>query len=735
MSISKFIDSARVARAKKISSKKVLEFEIIKKDPLITFMVIQGSSRDPYIVIIDLEKREAVHSCPDFNRRYQYCKHFGKLFLSLDPTLFNQFASVSLHKISVKVKERLQGLKSAIISENIESEDFNEDIDLKDAIMSYLDSKSPLLLSYITNSIKAEIKGISFLEYLNKVSYYLEIIPGNKQKVFAQELAKDLEDDIISNLDVFFQTFNAKEIIYKLEICSLLSHLCNRMNIRVPLINIQFNNLSKRELGDTIACIDLLYQFNSDIFEQILHHLPSSFNYNNEISEIYHRILRSFTFSGSRNIILKNWINHKLKRSSEYLFTNDYIDEYLKYIMLSNNERFNYKVSIYKELGHISTKLLEANPGFRFIIGEIKQSEREYITQQEYNDHRTFFEWLKQDNKTCSYIEKPRNRVPEALLNSQGIIVQWKLNINQVFPEKFEAFDGSTRLVLEQHSPHFKVLQPFDFTLNDNIRRNEYGYTKSFKAQYIITSDQVVNLVLQGNEIISNVLPWHLLSKFANTGYINGGEVSLAITECINKAFIYGSVALKSALIKISKLGKTGLSNEIYEEMHKVLKSDTGRLNATSRPLAKNILNVEGDELQELLNFHSHEETKQLLLIIKSARSSNSVLAFRKSIIDGILRSIINDTSHWVKFLQSFAIREDIGHYFPIKLEFKALIKKELEILKKQLEKEIINTHQLFKKPLGELICSTAKISPSQSISDFDREEINKQIKNIHESM
>ena len=63
---SRLVPSRKISRARSISNRNVLEFTIVKENPLIAFCLIQGTAREPYTVIINLEEKYVAHWCPDF---------------------------------------------------------------------------------------------------------------------------------------------------------------------------------------------------------------------------------------------------------------------------------------------------------------------------------------------------------------------------------------------------------------------------------------------------------------------------------------------------------------------------------------------------------------------------------------------------------------------------------------------------------------------------------------------
>ena len=66
--ISNMVKGSRLSRARSITDRSVIEFKIVKKNPLITYCLIQGSASVPYIAFIDLKENKVGHYCPDFSK-------------------------------------------------------------------------------------------------------------------------------------------------------------------------------------------------------------------------------------------------------------------------------------------------------------------------------------------------------------------------------------------------------------------------------------------------------------------------------------------------------------------------------------------------------------------------------------------------------------------------------------------------------------------------------------------
>ena len=166
-------------------------------------------------------------------------------------------------------------------------------------------------------------------------------------------------------------------------------------------------------------------------------------------------------------------------------------------------------------------------------------------------------------------------------------------------------------------------------------------WTKIARPIAILIPDQVVDLVLRGTPIISTVLPWNVLMKFAHSGHIESGEVEIGIRTCQQRRFAYGSIALERALEELAMLGKSGLSDEFYAKAHEELKVSSGRLNTSTRPIARKILVGEGTSLQALLAISTQKETTQLGYIIRAAKEARDIGEFRIRMVQFVAKELL----------------------------------------------------------------------------------------------
>ncbi len=719
----RIIDSSRLSRAKKISKSKVNEFEVVSEEPLIAFSIIQGSSSSPYTVIIDFENNKAYHSCPDYNRISSYCKHFGKLFLLLPEDLLYYFITNyrNLDKKTSGIDKRLKEIKTSLVEKKIE-ENTGEEINIADTIDSYLSTKNNKLLKLIINFMEKELDENDNYLYFMRFMQFISIPTGLTRKNFTSAIASSFEKNFISHVQSVLAGIRAHNIVKNLELVYLISEIANKMKYELPQMDSSYlDDVSIVELRNLTAIADLLYQYTDRKFKLFTDNLPANFVYSDNTEIIFENIRKQIYFNDTSLSAIKSWVNRKLKKAAIISFSMDYIDDFLIYTMLSNREDIRYKVSLYKGLARLSTTLLEENAALRFVISEIKESEREYITSEEFNQHTRFFNWLNRRSVTSSYRERPRHRTADMMFNNKGIIVQWKINANKLHNDKFYAHHEGNRLKININSIIFKILQPFDYTFSTNQKLAHVDkYIKSTNPNYIMLPDQVVNLVLQGVPIISNVLPWNILSDFARTGYIHGGDISVGIKKCQEFSFVYGSTALKNALEKISKLGKTGISEENYAEIYSSLKMDSGRLNSLSRPLAKQIIAAEGAFFDVIVSNIGLNEKQQQLLVIKTVRCSPDIEKFRSTLANEILKKLKKYPDKWLSIIQADS-SDILGHYLHIKDKLRSYIIKEAEVVNKLASSGTQQSKsRIFKNPLGKIFCDQMNITNYKQITDLE---------------
>ncbi|MCE7737005.1 MAG: hypothetical protein GPJ54_19120 [Candidatus Heimdallarchaeota archaeon] len=734
MSPSRLVERSRMVRAKKISKSSIKEFEVINEDPLIAYLIIQGSSSSPYIVIIDFKKNHAAHSCPDFNRRRSFCKHFGKLFLLLPDYLFGKVVQNQsrLNKIYGGVDKLLNEIKSKKMEEKIDNNEIElEDLSLIESIKAYYTGKrNEPLLQAIKQLIDIELKTDKPYLFFLKLNNILEIPDSLSKEDFRGKISSHIKEKFLKNVITVYSKINSTNLIKQLELAYFISDIAKQLEYNLPFIDINTSSVKIRELSNFIAMTEILYRFQPEMIDQIKQTVPNNFDYEAEVSEAFNRIKRKINFTGTSLGKLNNWISKKQKDMTNYSFSIDYIDEFLVYCIQSNNEKVKYKLSLYKELAHPSTKLLEANPAVRFVFNEIKESERDYVTRNEFTRHRKFFKWLETGKISGKWVERTRQRIPDILLDTDGVIVQWKLNIHQKTTDKYYALDESIKLNLTTDSMQYKQLQPYDYTLSDSKMRFNGEYSKSVTPKHILQPDQVVNLVLQGVKIVSNVLPWDVLSKFSQSGYVKGGDISVAINQCSERSFVYGSLALQNALENILKLGRIGISEDVYEEIHKILKTDTGRLNSISRPLVKRIVIAEGEYFENLFSLIDFSQDNIQLLVVKSAKTNPTLVKFRNKLIKEVLRVSKQKEEIWGKIFSSIN-NMDLGHYLAFKSEFRSTIIKETKKLNSLISKKPISEKTIYRNFMGKIVCDNLGFSPKSQFGDYEVKEIAKIISNI----
>jgi hypothetical protein len=341
------------------------------------------------------------------------------------------------------------------------------------------------------------------------------------------------------------------------------------------------------------------------------------------------------------------------------------------------------------------------------------ESQREYITQDELNIHRTFFNWLKGSNVKTSWIERPRQRQPISTIKLDGFIVQWDINVKSLFDEFLQAYDGNTRLVLDATSPILPKVQPFDYTLCHEETLNRPDWTTVCKPKAILTPDQVIKLVKRGTRIISNLLPWDIFFNYFSVGFHSGGELEIAIKKCKSMGFAYGAPALKSELEALRSTGKSGLNEEKYSKYHKTLKGSTGRLNVSTRKICREILLAEGRQLNMLIKHVGSREDDRLRLVLKAGMDEGELHQFRKNLSKKIIHSIINKGISKQKL--DIIIKEDLGLYNNMKVAFISELREHYKKIQKLASGKRIRVSTLMRNPLGALIAREADLASLSS--------------------
>ena len=221
--VQRFVESSRLSRAEEISDSKV-KLEILRRDPLSVYCTIQGSGKEPYIVLIDLKEGIVGHACPDFSRapparRYQgqaigWCKHLGKLLLMLDKSdvdaIYQVVESLRVVKSGKKLPEILEHIK-----EQATKIDDKEKISLKDQIAQ--EKETPASDGKLAERIQQELIQHNIADSLIRMERLVDEV---KDKY--DELQPILFDEYKLLRKRFLDEFWTTTLIKRLEIAALL---------------------------------------------------------------------------------------------------------------------------------------------------------------------------------------------------------------------------------------------------------------------------------------------------------------------------------------------------------------------------------------------------------------------------------------------------------------------------------------------------------------------------------
>ena len=222
-----------------------------------------------------------------------------------------------------------------------------------------------------------------------------------------------------------------------------------------------------------------------------------------------------------------------------------------------------------------------------------------------------------------------------------GIIIQWDVCVNDCDNNLLEVRKNGIRILVDKASHLSGKIQPFDYTLCHSFLKPVGNFTKFAYPTAILMPDQVIELVKQGVTIISNLLPWDVLSDVVKGRNLSSEAIVNARIECNNRSFVFGSYELRKELKKFAKIAIQGLEPEKYAKYHLKLANDTGRLNVRSRKICYSILYSEGKALDRLLEYITQDPDGKLRVILSCAKESATLEEFRKSIIQRVFKTLL----------------------------------------------------------------------------------------------
>ncbi|MHA1718805.1 MAG: hypothetical protein ACTSWX_02715 [Promethearchaeota archaeon] len=742
--IRNLVSTSRLSRARSISDKNVLEFAIIQEDPLITYCIIQGSAPKPYTIIINLQDKYVAHYCPDFiNRYHDWCKHLGKLLLLLSDeqvnTIYEQKSQLNLIKDNdlTSYLEKIKEISLVQIDNTIEIP-FDERIKI---LVKYISEKEThdQQIQGLVKSLEDDLNSLNSDLILYKIDSYIKVLKDSEEdeKRFIEIMHEIFLKKFRNALGIFIQNFWNLGIIIKLENAYILNKIANKLNYNFSFEKFQKpKNILKEEYYDAKITLEMLFEGNKKNLEV----LNRNWKINQKVLiKRYYLIHDKLSISGTSIIEIKKWILSKIKPKSYVLQSYDLADDFLIYIMKSAGERPIYSVKpgysnyyTQRNFTFISSKLLEKYPALSYVIHHIKASDREYIMNKELSLHRNFFNWLSGDEIVPNWVELPRKRQPNFSLSTNSIIVQWDVNVNKLHEEFLETYTEGARIIIDPASPIVSFIQPFDYTLCNPKLIERPNWTKIAQPKTILSPDQVVFLIQKGVPIISNILPWQILSNFTKIGYISSGEVEIAIKKCDSMKFVYGSLILKENLEKLAIMGKTGLTEKNYSEFRVKLLKSSQRLNSSTRDYCRDIYQAEKRTIEKLFDLYSSNEKEILSIILKTTIKNKTISEFRINLLQKIFKSLFENNKVDHKFFDIIS-RNDLGPYQNAsKLLFDFLKESYFNFSKTIMKKKKITVKQVSKNVFGQILASNFISRQSIYLTDDEKEKIETKIEDLN---
>ncbi|OLS31819.1 MAG: hypothetical protein HeimAB125_15140 [Candidatus Heimdallarchaeota archaeon AB_125] len=729
--ISNMVKGSRLSRARSITDRSVVEFKIVRKKPLITYCMIQGSASIPYVAFIDLKENKVGHYCPDFSKGQGWCKHLGKLLFMLNEeqvkAINDQFHTLKILKTKETVIEHLDKYKKDLLKKNGADENISLEKQLKiiDDMLKKRQKVDKILPSVVA-SIKKEFYKIEDSLMLFRLNLLVSEFPSTSRKVIFEKIQLPLQRALNKATKYFVNNFWIQSTLKRLEQAYMLNDVSYALAKPFSAARIKLpENPIEEEKIDAALVLKVLLRDDQKEYSEIVDKLGIKYS-NDALSKRAGRILSSIKISSTVIPQLESWLQTQVKRKfSTKTHHQDYSD-FLIYMMRTAGEVVKHQVNAGGSRSGMTTipaTILENNPCLNFIIEHIKESEREYLLGREIQNYIGFFSWLGGKKTDSFYIEKPRTRALESSLKKNTIIIQWDINLNKKFRENYHAYKGSQRLIIDPTSPINSVIQPFDYTLCIPQMKKLSTGTKITYPQQVLLPDQVVKLVLQGVPIISNVLRWDVVSKFVNEGYLSGGEVLASIAKSEKMNFIYGSFELVKALEEIVVLGKAGLTDVQFLEYKKKIKKESKSLTAPVREICREFVQSEGKPIQEILNLLNHNEDAKLKIVVDGIRNSSSVSHFRKQVVRTITRSYFKRNLFENKFFKQIESLQQ-SHY-GMAMD---VVADQLSVYYIDLENMLLGDKptklQSFANPLGKILMNKLQFPNVGNFTDTEKFEL-----------
>ncbi|MCE7747841.1 MAG: hypothetical protein GPJ51_05550 [Candidatus Heimdallarchaeota archaeon] len=656
--VHRLVRGNRLSRAKSITARSVVEFKVVKEKPLIAYCLIQGSASQPYMVFIDLKKNLVGHKCPDYMKGQGWCKHIGKLLFLLEESqvdeIYKSRSKLREIKRDNEIREHMDKYKADSIQETVAT----GDIPLPNQIeilgnMIAKNQRVAQILPNIKTAIKTELEKTHIDQIPYRVSFLLSSVPKFSLDSVIKQTRDSFEPFLAKSVDYFFKSLWVMNTVKQLEQAHLIQYIFKKFNRALSIPSLKFpSSVTEEEKRDLSIVLKLLLQNHPNIYQKFIKDNKMVFPAEVLMSRAK-RMVTSLKIATSPVKEVEDWLKTQISIVFHQGTSHRSHQDFLIYLMKSSGEKVTYQIKKggssrgysrrYSRGGFTSfpITLLEINPCLKYIIENIKESEREYLTDRDIEYNNKFFQWLAGKPVDTKWIEKPRTRAIDSALGTNGIIIQLDVNYTKLYSEFFHAFDGSQRLVVDPSSPLMSAIQPFDYVYCIPQMKERRDRARIVYPQHILLPDQVVSLILKGVPIVSTLLPWSVLSAFFKQGYLSGAEVSAAIAKSSQFKFIYGSIDLVKALEDLVMIGKAGLTEEGFLDFQKKITIQSRTMTTRVREIAREFIQNEGRALVTLIETVDLEEKESLKAVVGAIRRNNTVEGFRLQVVNELVKAYL----------------------------------------------------------------------------------------------
>ena len=742
-----YVKGARLGRARNISSKKIINFQM-SKNPIHILVNMQGSQNRSYIINIsekDNDKFLIVHDCPDFKNGYEFCKHIVKTLLILD---YKTCEKICRRKDKITFTSKISKIKQTKKAnfENkaeklIEQEKYLEAITYYER--AYDESKNERYIKKIIEISllqKVPHRAIKYLATFERyLTLYYDSIPKiineiffHKSKISFPEFIDSLFkiQIILAKLSDNKRTQTLNKIKFKeLQNPLFLYIMCLKLHSKRGFSISFYGKHIKREKFRTYKELKrILQEFTSNTLENAILDMESM-----EIIETYQRIIHQCNFSLSQSLkdkisiytttvkeLYREALHHKHAALRSLLISNLHKDKFEELTF-----RYNYR---YENLLWSNAKK-NSSTLYYFILEKcgFDKDNLNYITVENFvENYPIFLNLFGANNPIPDLVEEfwdveDYNIKNSIVLNKRNLknfnakisdidkyfLIEWDIAQKPILGSYICQFSEGY-LIPERNNPLTYEIRPFDLILclktPINVKKNNIKILRPLRR---LSLKNAIELTYEGIDFVSSYIPLNLIKLLKNHD-IDEIEAVTRMNKQFEEMFFPKKEEFKAIFKNFINTKITKEFNQFYLELFK--KPD----------YKKKILKIIG--------FHRYQKIFKDKSVLQDFQKSNlkqkSLQQLRykfKKFISQKLISIIKSKNY--EEIDLFELKR-----FP---EFRKWTAKIIYEYKNQLlnckivevDEEIVDVSSLANNYYGKMILKEASIEPLQNKNSKNQEK------------